>query len=169
MNLKGKFPSTLIIPKPCLKALPLLVGYKNLFLTLKTILCYIVVILSLIMKKNWSPPPNIWNNNSFLKLILCTLVVSTFSVTKDWIIFMIQNIDSFPLEPVLMLKFATDFGFFQCCPLHRNSQLALTVCRMMVTTKIHDIQKLLLNTFAFYWKCLHCHFHTKESVKILYG
>ena len=105
MNLKGKFPSTLIIPKPCLKALPLLVGYKNLFLTLKTILCYIVVI-SLIMKKNWSPPPNIWNNNSFLKLILCTLVVSTFSVTKDWIIFMIQNIDSFPLEPVLMLKFA---------------------------------------------------------------
>ena len=60
---------------------------------------------------------------------------------------MIQNIDSFPLEPVLMLKYATDFGFFQCCHLHRNSQLALTVCRMMVTTKIlsnfHDIQKLL--------------------------
>ena len=38
---------------------------------------------------------------------------------------MIQNIDSFPLEPVLMLKFATDFGFFSILP--TASQLATSL------------------------------------------
>ena len=38
---------------------------------------------------------------------------------------MIQNIDSFPLEPVLMLKFATDFGFFSMLP--TASQLATSL------------------------------------------
>ena len=38
---------------------------------------------------------------------------------------MIQNIDSFPLEPVLMLKFAIDFGFFSILP--TASQLATSL------------------------------------------
>ena len=74
MNLKGKFPSTLIIPKPCLKALPLLVGYKNLFLTLKTILCYIVVI-SLIMKKKTDLPEELCpptENSVYCCMMFCT-------------------------------------------------------------------------------------------------
>ena len=83
---------------------------------------------------------------------------------------MIQNIDSFPLEPVLMLKFATDFGFFSMLP--TASQLATSLdwvpndgdnenSRYPETTFKHI--RLLLEVPSY------CHFHTKESVKILYG